>query len=80
MNAYEIGLVIQSCISVITVAAVFAMTGLAGMFSLGQAAYMSVGAYGTFLMASYFDLPVIPACILGILVSSAVAYIVQGPP
>jgi branched-chain amino acid transport system permease protein len=79
MNAYEIGLVIQSCISVITVAAVFAMTGLAGMFSLGQAAYMSVGAYGTFLAASYFDLPVIPACILGVLISSVVAYIVARP-
>ncbi len=79
MNAYEIGLVIQSCISVITVAAVFAMTGLAGMFSLGQAAYMSVGAYATFLRAYYFDLPVMPACVLGVFISVVIAYIIARP-
>ena len=38
-----------ACISVITVSGVFAMTSLAGMFSLGQAAYMSISAYLTFL-------------------------------
>ena len=79
MSAYEIGLIIQSCISVITVAAVFAMTGLAGMFSLGQAAYMSVGAYATFLTAHYFGLPVLPACVLGVLLNVVIAYIIARP-
>lgn len=79
MSAYEIGLIIQSCISVITVAAVFAMTGLAGMFSLGQAAYMSAGAYATFLSAHYFGLPVIPACVLGVLMNVVIAYIIARP-
>ena len=44
MSSYYVGLVIQACISIIAVTGIFALTGLAGMFSLGQAAYMAIGA------------------------------------
>lgn len=66
MSAYQIGLIVQALISVITVAAVFAMTGLAGMFSLGQAAYMAIGAYVTFVLARVLSLPLLLTGAIGI--------------
>ena len=57
MSAYQVGLIIQIAISVMTVVAIFAMTGLAGMFSLGQAAYMAIGAYVTFVFSRFLEIP-----------------------
>ena len=52
MNSYYVGLLIQAAISIIAITGIFALTGLAGMFSLGQAAYMAIGAYITFILAA----------------------------
>ncbi|MCI8493246.1 MULTISPECIES: branched-chain amino acid ABC transporter permease [Anaerotruncus] len=52
MNSYYVGLLIQASISIIAITGIFALTGLAGMFSLGQAAYMAIGAYITFILAA----------------------------
>ena len=68
-----------ACISIITVSGVFAMTSLAGMFSLGQAAYMSICAYLTFCLAKYLDLPILLTAILGIIASGLVALIISLP-
>lgn len=79
MSNYQISLVILSCISVITVCGVFAMTSLAGMFSLGQAAYMSISAYLTFCLAKYLGLPVWITAMVGILASGLVALVISLP-
>lgn len=79
MNAYVIGLIIQSGISVITVAAVFALTGLAGMVSFGQAAFMSIGAYFTMIMTAYLKIPLFISCILGVLIAGLAAFLVGMP-
>jgi len=79
MSAYQSGLIIQVCISIMTVVAVFAMTGLAGMFSLGQAAYMAVGAYVTFVLARYLDIPYYLTGILAILISIFLAWLIGVP-
>lgn len=68
-----------ACISVITVCGVFSMTSLAGMFSLGQASYMSICAYLTFCLAKFLDLPIIITAILGVLSCGLVALIVSLP-
>ena len=79
MSNYQLSLIMLACISVITVSGVFTMTSLAGMFSLGQAAYMSICAYLTFCLAKYLGLPIIVTAILGILGSGLVALIVSLP-
>ncbi|NLX64393.1 MAG: branched-chain amino acid ABC transporter permease [Clostridiaceae bacterium] len=76
MNNYQIGLTILSCVSVITVTGVYALTGLCGMFSLGQAAFMCIGAYGTFMLTRYAGIPLIPAALLGVLAGVIVAWVV----
>ena len=79
MSNYQISLVMLACISVITVSGVFAMTSLAGMFSLGQASYMSICAYLTFCLAQYLGLPIWLTAVIGVLASGLVALIVSLP-
>jgi branched-chain amino acid transport system permease protein len=79
MNAYQLGLIMQSCISVLVVVAVFAITGLAGMFSIGQAAYMSISAYFAFILARTFGLPLILTAAIGIGISAFLAWIISIP-
>jgi len=79
MSNYQLSLIMLACISIITVCGVFSMTSLAGMFSLGQAAYMSICAYLTFCLARYLHLPIIVTAILGILGSGLVALIISLP-
>lgn len=79
MSAYQIGLIIQVCISIMTVVAIFAMTGLAGMFSLGQAAYMAIGAYITFVLSRLFDIPYYFTGAFAILLCILLAWIIGVP-
>ena len=79
MSNYQISLVMMACISVITVCGVFSMTSLAGMFSLGQAAYMSISAYLTFCLAKYLSLPIITTAVIGIAASGLIALIISLP-
>ena len=79
MSNYQLSLIMMACISVITVCGVFSMTSLAGMFSLGQAAYMSISAYLTFCLAKYLSLPILSTAIIGIAASGLIALIISLP-
>ena len=79
MSAYQLSLVMLACISIISVSGVFTMTSLAGMFSLGQAAYMSICAYLTFCLAKYLNLPILLTSLVGILASALVALLISLP-
>lgn len=79
MSNYQISLVMLACISVITVSGVFTMTSLAGMFSLGQAAYMSICAYLTFCLARYLSLPIWITAVIGLAASGLIALIISLP-
>ncbi|WP_130870569.1 branched-chain amino acid ABC transporter permease [Intestinimonas massiliensis (ex Afouda et al. 2020)] len=79
MSSYYVGLVIQACISIIAVTGIFALTGLAGMFSLGQAAYMAVGAYVTFILAANTGLPFWITSLGGIATCALVAWVAALP-
>jgi branched-chain amino acid transport system permease protein len=69
----------MACISVINVSAVFMITSLGGMFSLGQAAYMAIGSYVTFVLAYKFQIP-IPISSLIALISGGLAALVISIP
>ena len=79
MSSYQISLIQLACISAVSIAGVFVMTSLAGMFSLGQAAYMSICAYVTFCVAKFFNIPIIVSAILGLGCSALVAYVISLP-
>lgn len=79
MSNYQLSLIMLACVSIITVCGVFTMTSLAGMFSPGQAAYMSICAYLTFCLAKFLNLPIIVTALIGILASGLVALIISLP-
>jgi branched-chain amino acid transport system permease protein len=79
MNLYQIGIIIQVCISVMTVVAVFAITGLAGMFSFGQAAYMAIGAYVTFVLYYLLKWPYYITGLIALALCGLVALIIGIP-
>ena len=55
------------------------ITGFTGQFSLGHAAFMSIGAYTSAIMTTKLGLPFIPA-LMGAIITSAIAGIVIGIP
>lgn len=79
MNNYQLGLIMNSCISVMCVVSVFIITSLSGMFSLGQASFMCISAYITFIIAKLFNLPIILTAIIGIGMSALCAYVIAIP-
>lgn len=79
MSVYQIGLVVQVCITIITVVAIFAMTGLAGMFSLGQAAYMAIGSYITFVLSKTLNISFYLTGLFAILLSIFLAWLIAVP-
>lgn len=69
----------QVFITLIAVAGVYVLTGLTGMFSLGQAAFMAIGAYASGLLVVKAHLPLVPAIILAVLLAVAVGYLIGYP-
>jgi len=74
MNSYQIGLITQSLISVISVSGLFVLTSLGGMFSLGQAAYLCIGAYTTFMLRHYAGMHLLVAAGCSVVISALVAW------
>lgn len=66
-------------ISVVSVVGVYVLTGLTGMFSLGQAAFMAIGAYASGILVVKVGLPFPVACILAVFVSVCIGFIVGLP-
>lgn len=66
-------------ITCITVCGLYILTGLTGMFSLGQAAFMAVGAYVGGLMMIRLHLPYAVCLVLAVLAALAVAWLIGFP-
>lgn len=79
MSAYQQSIIMTACISVISVSGVFVITSLAGMFSMGQAAFLAISAYITFILAKTLSLPLILTSVIGIGMSALCAYIISIP-
>ena len=72
-------ILIKALIAVIAVAGVFVMTGLTGMLSLGQAAFMSIGAYVSGLLVIKLGMPFIPAMLIALLAALLFGLILSIP-
>ena len=65
----------QVFITLIAVAGVYVLTGLTGMFSLGQAAFMAIGSYASGLLVVKAHMPLVPAIIIAVVLGvGAVAF------
>jgi len=62
----SVSVLVFTCISIIGVSGVFLITGLTGMFSLGQASFMAVGAYTSGLLVVRFGFSFPLAAVVGV--------------
>ncbi len=69
----------QILISVVSVAGVFVLTGMTGMFSLGQAAFMAIGAYTSGLLVTKLGVSIFLAWPAGVVLAVIVGFIVGLP-
>ena len=54
-------------------------TGYTGLFSLGHAAFMAVGAYTAAILTYFYHWPLLPALLVGMVVSVLVSLVVGYP-
>lgn len=69
----------QVFITLVAVAGVYVLTGLTGMFSLGQAAFMAIGAYASGLLVIRLHLPIPLAMLLAVVLATVVGYLIGYP-
>ena len=74
--AYYLTVGTSIAIVLISVLGTHLLTGMNGMFSLGQAAFMGLGAYTSAIMVVTFGLPFPIAAIIAIFLTLVVAYLV----
>ena len=69
----------QILITVVSVSGGFVLTGMTGMFSLGQAAFMAIGAYTSGILVTKLAMPIIVAWPAAVLLAVLVGLIVGLP-
>ncbi len=79
MSALVSNILTQVFITLIAVAGVYVLTGLTGMFSLGQAAFMAIGAYASGLLVVRLHMNFALAVVLSVLMAVAVGYLIGYP-
>lgn len=69
----------QVCITLVSVCGIYILTGLTGMFSLGSAAFMAIGAYVSGLLVINFGMNMYLAFLCAIIFAVIVGYIIGFP-
>ena len=76
---YFVSTVVFTGIALIGVLGVYLITGLTGLFSLGQAAFMAIGGYVSAVLIRNYNVPVVPAVALAIAAAMLAALLVGLP-
>ena len=79
MGGYQEGIVILMCINCIAAMGVSILTGFTGIFTLGHAAYMALGAYTTAILTVRYGVHWFPAIIAGGLMAVLIAWLIGLP-
>ena len=77
MNSYLASVLTYIFIWLICIMGSFLLTGLTGMFSLGQAAMMLMGGYASAIFYKRVHMPVIVACLCAIALCALVAWLMS---
>ena len=77
--AYAEAIFINAAIYIIAAMGLAVFTGFTGLFSLGHAAFMAVGAYTASILTYFFKVPLIPALAAGVVLSVLVSFVIGYP-
>lgn len=73
MSSYYVFIAVFAAIATIGALGTFVLTGMTGLFSLGQGAFMGIGAYVAAIAAVYWGLPFPLAMLMGVAVALVLA-------
>lgn len=76
---YIISIIVTACTNIISVVGLALLTGYTGMFSLGHAGFMCIGAYTAVLLNKYLMVPYFIALIIGGFAATLVSLILGYP-
>ena len=79
MNALVSNVLTQVFITLIAVSGIYVLTGLTGMFSLGQAAFMAIGSYVSGLLVIRAHVPFVLAALLAVAGATLIGYVIGYP-
>jgi branched-chain amino acid transport system permease protein len=79
LSGYEEGIVVLLCINCIAAMGVSLLTGFTGIFTLGHAAYMALGAYTAAIMTVRYGVHYLPAIVAGGIIAVLVAWLIGVP-
>jgi branched-chain amino acid transport system permease protein len=79
LSGYEEGIIVLLCINCIAAMGVSLLTGFTGIFTLGHAAYMALGAYTAAIMTVRYGIHWFPAIVAGGFVAAAIAWLIGMP-
>lgn len=79
MSGYTEGIIILICINAIAAMGISLLTGFTGIFSLGHAGYMAIGAYTAAILSVRHDVPWIVAVIAGGILAMMLAWLIGIP-
>jgi len=78
-NNFMLDIAVRIALTSIAVIGLNFLMGFAGQISIGHAAFVAMGAYGSGILISRWDWPVIPAALVVCLVVSALAWLIAKP-
>jgi branched-chain amino acid transport system permease protein len=79
LTGYQEGIVVLLCINCVAAMGVSLLTGFTGIFTLGHAAYMALGAYTAAIMTARWGVHWLPSIVAGGVVAVAVAWLIGMP-
>jgi len=79
MEGYAGGVITLLAINCIAALGVSLFTGFTGVFTLGHAGYMAIGAYTTAILTVEYGVHFVPAIIIGGLMAMLIAYLIGIP-
>jgi branched-chain amino acid transport system permease protein len=79
MGGYGEGIIVLLCINCVAALGLSLLTGFTGIFSLGHAGYMALGAYTVAILTVEYSVPWYAALFLGGLVAMVLAYLIGRP-
>ncbi|MBR0317183.1 MAG: branched-chain amino acid ABC transporter permease [Synergistaceae bacterium] len=79
LGGYQEGIIILMCINCVAAMGVSILTGFTGIFTLGHAAYMALGAYTAAILTVRYGISVFPSIMAGGFMAILVAWLIGLP-
>ena len=76
---YIEGITISTCINIVCVCGLVILTGYTGLFSMGHACFMCLGAYASAILTKYYSVPFLIALLAGGAVAGLLSLVIGVP-